>query len=56
MVKFESFFRVLPNHATDALNEWIDNHPKAKIIDFQFQQARYGDHSICIRYEEEDGE
>lgn len=56
MVKFESFFRVLPNHATDALNKWIDEHPKAIIIDYQFQQAECGEHSICVRYVEEDGE
>ena len=56
MVRFKTFFRSFPQHATEALNKWIDEHPKAKIIDYQYQQARCGDHSICIRYEEEEGE
>ena len=56
MVKFKTFFQSFPQYATEALNKWIEEHPKAKIIDYQYQQARYGDHSICIRYEEEEGE
>lgn len=56
MVKFKTFFQTLPQHATEDLNKWIDEHPKAKIIDYQYQQARYGYHSICIRYEEAEDE
>ncbi len=52
MVKFETFFCSFPQKATDELNKWIDEHPKVKILQFQYQQARMGDHSICIMYEE----
>lgn len=52
MIKFETFFCTFPQKATDYLNEWIDEHPKVKILQFQYQQARMGDHSICIMYEE----
>ena len=34
--------------------EWIEEHPNVKIIEFKYDQARYGDHSICILYEEEE--
>lgn len=64
MIQFEIFFGGYSSEcadcrASDYLNEWITDHPNAKIIDWQYQQARYGDHSICIRYVDravEDGE
>ena len=37
--------------ADQLFGEWIEEHPKVKIIDFQYQHARYGDHSIAILYE-----
>ena len=39
--------------ADQLFGEWIEKHSNVKIIDFQYQQARYGDHSIAIMYEEE---
>ena len=35
-------------------NEWLNEHPEIKVVDFKYQQARFGDHSICIMYEVED--
>lgn len=37
--------------ADQLFGEWIEEHPKVKVIDFQFQHARCGDHSIAILYE-----
>ncbi len=52
--RFKIFFG---NHLTvpadDILNEWVKNNPKVRIIEWQYSQARMGDHSICIEYEEE---
>lgn len=39
--------------ADDMFNEWIKEHPNIEIINFRYQQSRYGDHSICILYKEE---
>ena len=33
-------------------NKWIKDHPNIEILQFKFQQARYGDHSIAILYKE----
>lgn len=39
--------------ADEKFNRWIaDKH--IEIINFQYQQARYGDHSIAILYTEKD--
>lgn len=35
------------------LNEWLSQHPNIKIVHTHYQQARYGDHSIYILYEED---
>ena len=31
-------------------NEWLKKHPDVEIIEMKYQQARMGDHSICIMY------
>lgn len=53
-VRFKIFFG---NHtlqsADDKLNQWMEQNPTARIISWQFQQARMGDHAIGIEYEEE---
>lgn len=53
-VRFKIFFG---NHtmqsADDKLNQWLEQNPKVHIVSWQFQQARMGDHAICIEYEEE---
>lgn len=38
--------------ADQVFGEWIEEHPNVKILQFKYQQARYGDHSIAILYEE----
>ena len=38
--------------ADDKFNLWIKTHPNIEIIEFKYQQARYGDHSICMLYKE----
>lgn len=52
MPKFKIFFG---NHtvqtADDKLNQWLEQHPNVKVLDYQYQMARIGDHSICIMYE-----
>lgn len=53
MIQFEIFATTFPSVASDKLNSWIKNHPDAKILEFQYQHARFGDHSICIMYETE---
>lgn len=34
------------------MNLWLKDHPNIDILEFRYQQARYGDHSICILYKE----
>lgn len=59
MIKFKIFFGALPSAMSpnaitadvDA-NVWMIEHPNIKILDMQYQQGKYGDHSICIMYEE----
>lgn len=54
-VKFQIFFgsQIKGGAADDLLNEWLSEHPSVVILDMKYQQARYGDHSICIMYREE---
>ena len=53
MTKFKIFFGNLGDIRADRkLNEWLDDHPNAVLYGWQYQQARMGDHSICIEYEE----
>lgn len=40
--------------ADQLFGEWMEEHPHAVIIDFKYEQVRYGDHSIVILYEEKD--
>lgn len=54
MIKFKIFFG---NHtlqtADDKLNQWLEEHPSVRILNYQYSQARMGDHSICISYLED---
>ena len=38
--------------ADEKANKWLDKHPEVDVLAFEYQQARMGDHSICIWYEE----
>lgn len=52
--KIKLFFGNAGGTKADQLfGEWIEEHPHARVVDFKYDQARYGDHSICILYEEE---
>lgn len=52
--KFKIFFGTQPEcPANKKINDWIIDHPNITIFDYQYQQARFGDHSICIRYVED---
>lgn len=51
--KIKLFFGNAAGTTADQLfEEWFEEHPTVKIIDFQYQQARCGDHSIAVFYEE----
>lgn len=53
MPKFKIFFG---NHtlvtADDKLNQWLRENPNVRVVNWQYDQARMGDHSICIEYVE----
>lgn len=51
MLRFKIFWGNHTNVSADEkLNQWIKENPSAVIIDWQYQQVRLGDHSICIKY------
>lgn len=50
------FGNVAGTKADQVFGEWIEDHPSVKILQFKYQQGRYGDHSIAILYEEKDNE
>lgn len=51
---FKIFMGTVANKADKALNVWLSTHPEIKVVDFKYQQARYGDHSICVMFEVEE--
>lgn len=55
MIKFKIFFG---NHtiqtADDKLNKWLEENPGVRVINWQYEEPRIGDHSICIEYKEEE--
>lgn len=55
MKKFKIFFGTMEegHTADEKANEWLNEYSSSiEVIDFKYQQARFGDHSICIEYEE----
>ena len=54
--RFKIFFGKKGDPADNYVNHWIHDHPNVSILDFQYQQNRYKDHSICIRYIENNDE
>ena len=53
MIKFKTFFGTMNGTtAADYLNKWLEENKTVEVIDFKYQQARFGDHSICIMYRE----
>ena len=52
-VRFKTFFGNNTITLADVeLNKWLDENPTVRVLAYQYQQARMGDHSICIMYEE----
>ena len=52
--RFKAFFGNQSITPADVkLNDWLRDNPKVRLISWQYSQARMGDHSICIEYEEE---
>ena len=54
MRRFKIFFgthgSLGENTAENKINDWLEKNPDVYIISWQYQQARMGDHSICIEY------
>lgn len=52
MKKYKIFFGNQSTVTAAAkLNEWLEKNPDIIIHTWQYQQARLGDHSICIEYD-----
>lgn len=53
LLKFKIFFG---NHtlqpADEKLNQWLAENPSVIVLEWQYQEPRIGDHSICIVYKE----
>ena len=57
MIKAKLFFGNAYTESADVkLNKWSSENPGAKLIHSHYQQARHGDHSICILYMEDSNE
>ena len=50
MQRFKIFMGNSGYTADDKANEWLEENPNIEIIEMRYQQARCGDHSICILY------
>ena len=57
MIKCKNFFGTSGSNGSKSadvyFNEWIKAHQDIDILEFRYQQTRYGDHPICILYEED---
>ena len=52
MIKFKTFFGNSGGVTADEkVNSWLVKHSSIRICSMQYQQSRFGDHSICIMYE-----
>ena len=55
IVKFKIFWGNHTNVSADAkLNQWLAENPSVELVEWQYQQVRLGDHSICIIYKEKE--
>ena len=53
MSKFMIFFGNSSSGRADSkINFWLKTNPNVRVLGWQYQQARMGDHSICVMYEE----
>lgn len=55
ITKFKIFWGNHTNVSADVkLNQWLADNPSVELVDWQYQQVRLGDHSICITYKEKE--
>lgn len=52
MQRLKIFMGTTNNMADKDANKWLEENPNVEIVDMKYQQARCGDHSICILYKE----
>ena len=52
MTGFKIFFGNVNHYADKKANIWLKENPNIEVVEMKYQQARYGDHSICIMYKE----
>ena len=54
-IKTKIFFGTrTENDASDEMNAWLEQHPNAEILEFEYQHTTtYWHHSICILYRED---
>lgn len=51
--KIKLFFgNVFGTRVDEEFGEWIEEHPRVKILDFRYEYSGSGEHSIAILYEE----
>ena len=53
MQRFKIFVGNYNNTADEEANKWLEENPNVEIVEMRYQQARCGDHSICILYNKE---
>lgn len=52
MLKTKVFLGTVNHQADERFNYWIVDHPNISILSFEYKMTRFGDHAICILYEE----
>lgn len=53
MIKFKIFYGNHTDVSADVkANQWLEKNPNVRVLGYQYQQVRVGDHSICIMYRE----
>lgn len=54
-IRFKIFWGNHTNVSADTkVNQWLAENPDIELIEWQYQQVRLGDHSICIAYKEKE--
>lgn len=50
IVRAKIFLGTVNCKADQFFNEWMEENPGIEILQFRYEQARYGDHSIAVLY------
>lgn len=57
LIEFKIFWGNHTSVSADVkLNQWLAENPSVELVEWQYQQARLGDHSICITYKDKEKE